>query len=64
MGLIPDSNLLIAAERKGDALGQAIHRIREVDGEQQLALSAISIIELTHNVRHFQLIPGLSAVTL
>lgn len=50
MGLIVDSNILIEAERRGDALAQAIRRIREIHGEQQFALSAISVIELTHGI--------------
>lgn len=50
MGLIVDSNVLIAAERRGDALDQAIRRIREIHGDQRCALSAISIIELTHGI--------------
>ena len=48
--MIVDSNILIAAERRGDALDQAILRIREIHGDQLCALSSISIIELTHGI--------------
>lgn len=50
MGLIVDSNILMGAERRGDTLGHAVRRVREIHGEQQFALSAIIIIELTHGI--------------
>jgi predicted nucleic acid-binding protein len=50
MGLILDSSILIAGERHGETVGQIIERVRSAHGDQESALSAISIIELTHGI--------------
>lgn len=50
MGLILDSSILIAGERRGDTVTQVIQRIRAAYGDIECALSAISIIELTHGI--------------
>ena len=50
MGLILDSSVLIAGERRGDSLRQVIDRIRAACGDTESALSAITILELTHGV--------------
>ncbi|HWG17264.1 MAG TPA: PIN domain-containing protein [Acidobacteriaceae bacterium] len=50
MGLILDSSILIAGERRGDTLQQIIHRVNAAHGDLESALSAISIIELTHGI--------------
>ena len=50
MGLILDTSVLIAAERRGDTVKQAIERLRSAYGDTESALSAISVIELTHGI--------------
>ena len=50
MGLILDSSILIAGERRGETVGQVMQRVRAVHGDQESALSAISIVELTHGI--------------
>jgi tRNA(fMet)-specific endonuclease VapC len=50
MGLILDSSVLIAGERRGETVKQVIQRVQAVHGETESALSAISIIELTHGI--------------
>ena len=50
MGLVLDSSILIAGERRGETVKQVIQRIRAVHGDIESALSAISIIELTHGI--------------
>lgn len=50
MGLILDSSILIAGERRGDTLQQIIQRVNATYGDVESALSAISIIELTHGI--------------
>jgi len=50
MGLILDSSILIAGERRGETVSQLIERVQAVQGDQECALSAISIIELTHGI--------------
>lgn len=50
MGLILDTNILIAAERRGDPLRQILQRVQTAIGEAEVALSAVTIVELTHGV--------------
>ena len=50
MGLVLDSSVLVAGDRRGESLSQLIERIRAAHGDAQSALSTISIIELTHGV--------------
>ena len=50
MGLILDSSILIAGERRGETVKQVIQRVRAAHGDVESALSAISIVELTHGI--------------
>ncbi|HEU5341553.1 PIN domain-containing protein [Edaphobacter sp.] len=50
MGLILDSSILIAGERRGETVRQVIERVRAAFGDAESALSAVSIIELTHGI--------------
>jgi predicted nucleic acid-binding protein len=50
MGLILDSSILIASERRGETVKQVIQRVRAAHGDTESALSVISIMELTHGV--------------
>jgi predicted nucleic acid-binding protein len=50
MGLILDSSILIAGERRGATVRQVIQGVRAAYGDQESALSAISIIEFTHGI--------------
>ena len=50
MGLILDSSLVIAAERRGDTVEQMIARIIGATGDQDAALSAIGLTELVHGI--------------
>ena len=50
MGLILDSSILIAGERRGETVKQVIQLVRAACGDVESALSAISIIELTHGI--------------
>ena len=50
MGLILDSSILIAGERRRETVKQVIERVRAAHGDTESALSAISIIELTHGI--------------
>lgn len=49
-GLILDSTILIVAERRGDAVEQVVKRVSASYGNTECALSAISIVELTHGI--------------
>jgi predicted nucleic acid-binding protein len=48
MGLILDSSVLIAAERKGNTPRQALSEIARRVGGEDIALSVITVIELAH----------------
>jgi len=50
MGLILDSSLLIAGERRGRRIWDILERVRTVQGETECALSAITAVELTHGI--------------
>jgi tRNA(fMet)-specific endonuclease VapC len=50
MGLILDSSILIAGERRGETVRQMMQRIVGTGGDAECALSAISMIELTHGI--------------
>lgn len=50
MGLIIDSSVLIAGERRGETVKQVIQRLQNTFGEAESALSVISVIELTHGI--------------
>ncbi len=50
MGLILDSSVVIAAERRGDTVEQFIERVVNVTGDQDAALSAVGLTELIHGL--------------
>jgi tRNA(fMet)-specific endonuclease VapC len=50
MGLILDSSVVIAAERRGDTVEQFIERVVNATGDQEAALSAIGLTELIHGL--------------
>ena len=50
MGLILDTSILIASERQGEAVEDLLRRARAGLGEVDIALSAVSVIELTHGI--------------
>jgi predicted nucleic acid-binding protein len=50
MGLILDSSVVIAAERRGETVEQLIERILGLSGDQEAALSAVGLAELVHGI--------------
>ncbi len=50
MGLILDSSVVIAGERKGGSAADTLERIRAVTGPEQIALCTVSVIELEHGI--------------
>jgi tRNA(fMet)-specific endonuclease VapC len=54
MGLILDSSVVIAAERRGDTVEQLIEKIMKTTGDQEASLSAIGLTELIHGVYRAQ----------
>jgi predicted nucleic acid-binding protein len=50
MGLILDSSVLIAGERRGHSIRQVLKRVQARYGEIEAALSVITVVELTHGI--------------
>jgi hypothetical protein len=50
MGLILDSSVVIASERRGENVEGMIERVVSVAGDQEAALSAIGLTELIHGL--------------
>jgi len=50
VGLILDSSILIAAERRGDTVEKLIEQIVGNAGDQDAALSAVGLTELVHGI--------------
>jgi predicted nucleic acid-binding protein len=50
MGLILDSSVLIAAERKGETVTQFLKQVMAATGDQEAALSAVALVELSHGI--------------
>ena len=50
LGLILDSSVIIAAERKGQTVEELLTLIRQTFGEIEVAISAVTVAELAHGV--------------
>ena len=50
MGLILDSSVVIAAERRGDTVERFVARIVDVAGDQEAALAAVGLPDLVHGI--------------
>lgn len=51
MGLILDSSVVIAGERRGHTVRQILEQFREAYGETEIGLSVVTIVELIHGVQ-------------
>jgi tRNA(fMet)-specific endonuclease VapC len=50
MGVILDSSILIAGERRKDSVAEVLGRVQAVCGKTSAALSAVTVVELTHGI--------------
>jgi predicted nucleic acid-binding protein len=50
MGLILDSSILIAAERKGQTVAGLLEDVIPTMGDQEMAISAVALVELVHGI--------------
>jgi predicted nucleic acid-binding protein len=50
LGLILDTSILIESERRGEGVEDILRRVRAAHGEIDVALSAVSAVELTHGI--------------
>lgn len=54
MGVILDSSVIIAAERRGHTVRQILEQVRAVQGEIEIGLSVVTIAELIHGAYRAQ----------
>jgi tRNA(fMet)-specific endonuclease VapC len=54
MGLILDSSVVIAAERRGDTVEKLIEQVVRTSGDQDAALSSVGLTELIHGIYRAQ----------
>ena len=50
MGLILDTGILIASERRGESIEDILRQARASHGEVDIARSTVSVVELTHGI--------------
>jgi len=50
MGVILDSSVLIAGERRKQSVREILTRVRTAHGDVDCALSVVTIVELTHGI--------------
>ena len=50
MGVVLDSSILIAGERSGGSVWEVLERVEAKCGETTAALSAVTVVELTHGI--------------
>jgi predicted nucleic acid-binding protein len=50
MGLILDTNILISSERRREDAVAMLRRVRDVHGDVESGISAVSAVELTHGI--------------
>lgn len=50
MGIILDTSVLIAGERRGESVQAIIQRVLIQQGEQDAALSVVTLVELAHGI--------------
>ena len=51
VGIILDSSIIIAAERSGHSVRQILERVHASQGETEVGLSVVTILELTHGIQ-------------
>jgi tRNA(fMet)-specific endonuclease VapC len=50
MGLVLDSSIVIAAERRGDNVSEMLKQIAASTGDQQAVLTSVGLTELVHGI--------------
>jgi tRNA(fMet)-specific endonuclease VapC len=50
MGIILDTSVLIAGERRGESVQAILQRVLAAQGEQDSARSVVTLVELTHGI--------------
>jgi tRNA(fMet)-specific endonuclease VapC len=57
VGVILDSSVIIAAERRGHTVRQILEQVRAVQGEIEIGVSVVSIAELVHGAYRAKIQP-------
>jgi predicted nucleic acid-binding protein len=50
MGIVLDSSILIAGERRKDSVAEVLERVEAACGKTAATLSAVTAVELTHGI--------------
>ena len=50
MGLVIDSSIAIAAERRGDTVERLLKQIASLTGDQEIGISSVGLTELVHGI--------------
>ena len=50
MGIILDTSVLISGERRGEGVQAILQRVQATHGEQDAALSVVTLVEVTHGI--------------
>jgi predicted nucleic acid-binding protein len=51
VGLILDTSTLVTAERRGHSVPEILEQLRTAWGDNEVGLSAVTIVELTHGIQ-------------
>ncbi len=51
VGMILDSSVVIAGERRGQTVRQILEEFKTAYGEIEIGLSVVTIVELTHGIQ-------------
>lgn len=51
LGLILDTSVVIAAERRGHSVRQILEQLKTSYGEIEIGLSVVTVVELTHGIQ-------------
>lgn len=50
MGIVLDTSILIAGERRAESVRQILKRVEASQGQVDTAISVVTVVELTHGV--------------
>src|SRR5271155_4572891 len=50
MGIIIDSSVLIAGERRGDDVPTFLSKVITIHGDERISISIVTIVEITHGI--------------
>jgi predicted nucleic acid-binding protein len=57
VGIILDSSIIIAAERRGHTVREILEQVKAVQGETEIGVSVVTIAELVHGAYRTKIQP-------